>query len=770
MAGWEAESYFGTGTLRRLGKEIAASDVFGHLLSVHTKDIDRHHGGVYPFRDEGWNSNVTFQGLETYSLDEKGRVLRKQHTGRQPVYAQETIWVGNDLQARGFSLEDLRKGMWVHMMSATAFNNGDMDGNNTSGFSGSLDFADKVQARHDIPKMIWDFMETVPFYQMRPRQDLVTEGFCLAEAGAAYLVYLPNGGRTDVDVERGRTYEVTWVNARNPAKQAPGGKTKDGRGLRAPDTDDWVLHLRRVKDDAPSEPVTNKPPVVALEAPADGDVFAAPADLRIEADASDADGSVVKVAFYADGAKLGEDRRPPFAYDWTGVAAGSYRLTAEATDDDGARTTSPPVTVNVAGRAGGAITDGPDGEPLPVARVTASASQRPNVPANTLDGDTATRWSALGKGQWIRYDLGERAAVDRIGVAWYRGNERYAHFEVETSADGKAWTRVFSGRSSGRSRQVETYDVADRDARYVRIVGRGTSRNDWNAITEVEIYGASSGNGGTEAAPAYVWLEAEAGSPTAPLRVRRSDAASAGRYVEAPGDRYSKAAPPADGRASYRFSVAQAGTYRVWGRVIAANTGSDSFWIRMDGGDWVRWNEIDAGRSWRWDAVHDADEGNAVVGFRLSSGAHTLEVAYRERSARLDKLLVTDDLAYVPSGTGGAAPAAAKAGSERATSLEQAEIERAPASYRLEENYPNPFNPSTTITYHLPEAATVTLSVYNAVGQRVATLVSGQRVAGTHRVRWDSRDAAGVTVPSGLYFYRIEAGGFRQTRKMLLLK
>ena len=311
VAGWEAESYFGTGTLRRLGGEVAASDVFGHLLSVHTKDIDRHHGGVYPFRDEGWNSNVTFQGLETYSLDEKGRVLRKQHTGRQPVYAQETIWVGNDLQARGFSLEDLRKGMWVHMMSATAFNNGDMDGNNTSGFSGSLDFADKVQARHDIPKMIWDFMETVPFYQMRPRQDLVTEGFCLAEAGAAYLVYLPNGGRTDVDVERGRTYEVTWVNARNPAKQAPGGKTKDGRGLRAPDTEDWVLHLRRVKDDAPSEPATNKPPVVALEAPADGDVFAAPADLRIEADASDADGSVVKVAFYADGAKLGEDRRPP---------------------------------------------------------------------------------------------------------------------------------------------------------------------------------------------------------------------------------------------------------------------------------------------------------------------------------------------------------------------------------------------------------------------------------------------------------------------------
>ena len=93
-----------------------------------------------------------------------------------------------------------------------------------------------------------------------------------------------------------------------------------------------------------------------------------------------------------------------------------------------------------------------------------------------------------------------------------------------------------------------------------------------------------------------------------------------------------------------------------------------------------------------------------------------------------------------------------------------------PASFALGSAYPNPFNPATTIRYHLPEAAEVTLSVYNVAGQRVATLVSGTQQAGVHEVRWDSRDAAGVPVTSGIYFYRITAGSFQQTRKMTLLK
>jgi DNA-binding NtrC family response regulator len=85
-------------------------------------------------------------------------------------------------------------------------------------------------------------------------------------------------------------------------------------------------------------------------------------------------------------------------------------------------------------------------------------------------------------------------------------------------------------------------------------------------------------------------------------------------------------------------------------------------------------------------------------------------------------------------------------------------------------NYPNPFNPSTTIRYALPEASKVSLVVYNLLGQQVRTLVSGSQSAGYHSVVWDGRDAAGRMAATGVYIYRLQAGGFVQVRKMLFAK
>jgi hypothetical protein len=88
-----------------------------------------------------------------------------------------------------------------------------------------------------------------------------------------------------------------------------------------------------------------------------------------------------------------------------------------------------------------------------------------------------------------------------------------------------------------------------------------------------------------------------------------------------------------------------------------------------------------------------------------------------------------------------------------------------PTEYTLGQNYPNPFNPSTKIDYAVPKTGTVKLEVYNMLGQKVATLVEGIRTAGNYTVSWN---AAGVT--SGMYFYRLEASGVVQTRKMLLTR
>jgi hypothetical protein len=97
-----------------------------------------------------------------------------------------------------------------------------------------------------------------------------------------------------------------------------------------------------------------------------------------------------------------------------------------------------------------------------------------------------------------------------------------------------------------------------------------------------------------------------------------------------------------------------------------------------------------------------------------------------------------------------------------------------PDRFALEQNYPNPFNPSTTISFTMPAAGTATLKVYNLIGQEIATLVNGQIGTGSHQAFWNGTDAAGRTMASGLYFYRLKAnaGGleFTQMRKMVLMK
>ena len=88
-----------------------------------------------------------------------------------------------------------------------------------------------------------------------------------------------------------------------------------------------------------------------------------------------------------------------------------------------------------------------------------------------------------------------------------------------------------------------------------------------------------------------------------------------------------------------------------------------------------------------------------------------------------------------------------------------------PVIYRLYPNYPNPFNPSTTIGFELRSAGRVTLKLYDAEGRLAATLAEGTMAAGVHTLRFD-----GSSLASGMYFYRLTAGNFSEVRKMLLLR
>ncbi|MBN2170090.1 MAG: T9SS type A sorting domain-containing protein [Candidatus Krumholzibacteriota bacterium] len=93
-----------------------------------------------------------------------------------------------------------------------------------------------------------------------------------------------------------------------------------------------------------------------------------------------------------------------------------------------------------------------------------------------------------------------------------------------------------------------------------------------------------------------------------------------------------------------------------------------------------------------------------------------------------------------------------------------------PGAAALAQNYPNPFNPNTTIRFDLAETGFVDLAVYSCDGRRIATLVHESRPAGPHREAWDGRDRTGRPMPSGIYCYRLVAGGGVETKRMVLLK
>ncbi len=145
---------------------------------------------------------------------------------------------------------------------------------------------------------------------------------------------------------------------------------------------------------------------------------------------------------------------------------------------DGQRSATGTVSIAVAGAALN----------LNPAQVLASSNQVGNPPANTLDNDPATRWSAQGDGQWIQYDLLSTQRVAAVSIAFYAGDQRVAYFDLNASSDGTNWAQLYAGQGSGTTTNLQRFSFPSRWARYVRIVGHGNSQSDWNSITEARVH------------------------------------------------------------------------------------------------------------------------------------------------------------------------------------------------------------------------------------------------------------------------------------------
>ena len=193
------------------------------------------------------------------------------------------------------------------------------------------------------------FINHLPFHQMEPLDNLTSRGWCLADEGKVYAIYLPDGGSPDLDINVDDTYSVQWYDPRNGGGLQNGSVTSlSGTGTKslgeAPSntSSDWVVLVTQTS----GEP-SNISPTASITSPANGASFSEGTNITINASAIDSDGSISKVEFYRGSTKLGEDTTSPYSYTWNNVAAGNYSLTVKATDNDGATTTSSAKSIEV---------------------------------------------------------------------------------------------------------------------------------------------------------------------------------------------------------------------------------------------------------------------------------------------------------------------------------------------------------------------------------------------------------------------------------------
>lgn len=213
----------------------------------------------------------------------------------------------------------------------------------------------------------------------------------------------------------------------------------------------------------------------------------------------------------------------------------------------------------------------------------------------------------------------------------------------------------------------------------------------------------------------------------------------------------------------YTVNFVSTDSVYVWARTSHVDGLDDSFWIGMDdvilGDDAVTYltdeqDQVD----WYWIRHWMSDE--SIVNIEVPSvGVHTIQIYMREQALKMDKLVLTTDPDYVPTGMG---PDETLVGG---TSVESQQLSSIPQKYSLEQNYPNPFNPSTNINFSLNESGYTVVKVYNMIGEVVETLVNQELSAGTHQLKFSANNIA-----AGVYFYRITSGDFTATKKMILLK
>ncbi|SFM70015.1 Por secretion system C-terminal sorting domain-containing protein [Chitinophaga sp. YR627] len=225
----------------------------------------------------------------------------------------------------------------------------------------------------------------------------------------------------------------------------------------------------------------NPPPVVALTAPTGTETYAAPGNITLTATASDRDGGTISsVTFYNGTAVIGTDNSAPYSVQWNNVAAGSYTITAKATDNGGATATSNAVTIAVNGTSSNLALNRPG---------TASSVTGAFAASNAFDASATSRWeSAYADPQWIYVDLGNTYNVNRVKITWEPAMGK--DYRIEISNDLNNWQLLKT--VTGNTALVNDWTALSGSGRYVRVYGTARGTQYGYSIFGMEVYGSGA--------------------------------------------------------------------------------------------------------------------------------------------------------------------------------------------------------------------------------------------------------------------------------------
>ena len=177
-----------------------------------------------------------------------------------------------------------------------------------------------------------------------------------------------------------------------------------------------------------------------------------------------------------------------------------------------------------------------------------------------------------------------------------------------------------------------------------------------------------------------------------------------------------------------------------------------------------------------WEYVYDVESTDSTLSYSFSGTNDSLILSFDQKSGMLQLSAKDNYLGYskwyisVQDDSGAIARDSSIVRIISPVGIAETRIGTQPVKYALGQNYPNPFNPKTTINYQLPIASFVELTIYNMLGQKVCSLVSGMQKAGFYTISWNGKNDQGILMSSGVYFYSLQAIEFLEYKKMILIQ